>query len=68
MTKMTTEQLKAVVDKFNDGSDSKMEVESPAAYSQWRVSYKLTTGVVLINWVSVSDWNSDNTFKDVKLI
>lgn len=65
---MTTQELKALVDQFNDNSPGKMTVDSPSAYSQWRVSYKLTTGFFLINWMSVTDWNPDDTYTDVTLI
>ena len=65
---MTTNELKSIVEKFNEGGVGTMTVYSPAAYSQWRVSYKLTTGVCLFNWISVDDWNEEDTWKDIDLI
>lgn len=65
---MTTSEVKAIADEFNANSLGHIQVDSPAAYSQWRVSYQFAPGIFLFNWITVEDWKEADTWQDVTLV
>jgi hypothetical protein len=66
--KMSTAQLKKMVDSINADGEGKFHitVDSPACYSQWRMITRIAPGVSMLGWMDVSD--PPETFKDVTLV